>query len=95
MKIIEEWIERVNDKKFAIKKKERSMPVRIPTWSAFLFIVLMPSMAWAQPCKDLVSFSLPDVTIDAAELVAAGAFVPPGESAGMLRGISLYLSSVV
>ena len=82
MKIIEEWIERVNDKKFAIKKKERSMPVRIPTWSAFLFIVLMPSMAWTQPCKDLVSFSLPGVTIDAAELVAAGAFVPPGESAG-------------
>ena len=71
------------------------MPVRIPTWSAFLFIVLMPSMAWAQPCENLASFSLPGVTVDAAELVAAGAFVPPERVLVMCRGISPYLSSVV
>lgn len=42
----------------------------------FGWIQLAPSFA-ATPCEKLVSMSLPNAKIDSAQLVAAGAFVPP------------------
>jgi feruloyl esterase len=66
------------------------MPDRIPSWLVIFVVLLLPSMASAQSCENLASFSLPNVSVDAVELVAAGSFVPPdgnGRNAQMYQAL--------
>ena len=54
------------------------MLIRIPSWPAIVLVLLLPSAAFAQFCESLNSFSLPNVKVDTAEVVAAGSFSPSG-----------------
>ena len=54
------------------------MLIRIPSWLAIFLALLLPSAAFAQFCESLNSFSLPNVKVDRAEVVAAGSFSPSG-----------------
>ena len=61
------------------------MFVRIPSWPVTFLVLLLPSTAFAQSCTSLNSFSLSNVKVDAAEVVAAGSFSPPGGNANSAR----------
>src|SRR4051794_23743784 len=50
--------------------------------SGFALFLLLPSVAHAATCDSLKSLTLPDTTIDSAQMVAAGAFTQPGGRAG-------------
>jgi feruloyl esterase len=52
------------------------MLIRIPSWSAIFLVLLLPSATFAQICESLNSFSLPNVKVDRAEVIAAGSFSP-------------------
>src|SRR6476620_5126909 len=50
--------------------------------SAVAMVIAMPAFAHAATCDSLKSLSLPQATVDSAQLVAAGAFTQPGGRAG-------------
>lgn len=50
-----------------------------------LSLLVLPAVSWAQSCANLLSFSMPNVQVDSAEVVGAGAFVPPGGNANSAR----------
>ncbi|HLK06316.1 MAG TPA: TonB family protein [Candidatus Angelobacter sp.] len=45
-----------------------------------LILLATPGLAVAATCESLAALNLPDTTITLAQAVAAGAFIPPGES---------------
>jgi hypothetical protein len=45
-----------------------------------LILLAVPHSAFAATCESLAALKLPDTTITLAQPVAAGAFIPPGES---------------
>ena len=55
--------------------------MRISVVAILMMVVAIPAMA-ATPCENLASLALPNAKIDSAQMVAAGAFVPPGTGAG-------------
>src|SRR5436190_9208920 len=50
--------------------------------SGLAFFLLLPTVAHAATCDSLKSLSLPEATIDSAQVVAAGAFTQPAGRAG-------------
>src|SRR5438045_5729087 len=50
--------------------------------SLLALMIALPTVAHAATCDSLKSLSLPEATIDSAQVVAAGAFTQPGGRAG-------------
>jgi feruloyl esterase len=46
-----------------------------------LVLLFLAAPSFAATCESLATLKLPDTTITSAQQVAAGAFIPPGESA--------------
>jgi len=56
---------------------------RLLAWIAALAIVIVvPTLAYGATCESLATLTLPDMTVDSAQVVAAGAFTQPGGRAG-------------
>ena len=58
--------------------------MKIPTMKCCIWVLacLIASPAFADSCESLASLALPDTTITKAQVVPAGAFVPPGNEGG-------------
>jgi len=54
------------------------MKIPIGTWAEFVTVCLVATPAFAASCESLASLTMADTTITLAQVVAAGAFSPPG-----------------